>query len=674
MGTMRIARPFYSALVLSILGLSAPTLAQPVATASAKSCPTNPDELGAMIDELKGTFECSGLNLRECNEYRAGLIGGGVAASVAAGIGAYKARPGLMACLMPGRTVSSLNSILKDEAEGRPVWAMLALGFFGPMAESAPSSCRFPTKELGKEFRDMSDEHFRESKAIRGEMLDRIMAQKAPDALKKIEVSDAEVRKQFVDGLDQLERQVRADTTGKLAVHKQWMLDDIAKLKAQYRTAGGYADMVADFGKFSANFNLQGKTEFIDAETLKKLRVWDMRDTIRAEKIANLSDPALKAAYQKALLELDTFADMSQMSGKAAYLKGLGYSPDFVERMVSAEGVRRNLQLRGSLLQGAAHDLNYGQLKGKAFLDQKELAQFARQRSLQFFDHPITRWGHMPGINNGVVQSVAKAGRAAMAKISSVAAGDLAGMAKYGLKGIGFVGSKAFAAVSETAFHMGDVHCGGGNPGQFVTIAYDSDKERCAASNERSDLTDAFLFGLSRDEQLKEIQQTNGTCEMLMGLHARYSPSQNWNLSCEGGEATLSGIGEDGSGQMIKFNTEGGMPNDVRWFSDDFDACAKVSFKEDQVEYADVYKYDSGGVCGGGQAIRMTEGAALSRAATRNQRQLMRQFSNWQKHNSFAMASAVGCCQGESTGFCPEGLSSGGPSKVRTNRSRGTTK
>jgi hypothetical protein len=644
--------------------------AQSPTSAALKACPTDPDELSGMIDELKGTFECSGLNLRECNEYRTGLIGGGIAASVAAGIGAFRARPNLMACMIPGRSASFLN----EEMRGRPAMAMLALGLFGPLAESAPTTCRFPTKELGKEFREMSDEHFRESKALRGEMLDRIMAQKAPDALKKVEVPEAEIRKHFVEGLEQLERQVRADNSGKLAVHKQWMLDDIAKLKSQYRSAGSYADMVSDFGRFSANFNLQGKTEFIDPATLKNLRIWDLRESLRAEKVANLSDPALKAAYQKALIELDTFAGMSQMSGKASYLKGLGYSPDFVEKMMSAEGVRQKLQFRGSMLQGAAHELHFGQLSKKAFLESRELEQLTRQRGLMIFEHPIFRWGHMPGLNNSAVKTVAKAGRAAMAKISSVAAGDLAGLAKYGLKGVALVGSKAFAAVSETAFHMNDAHCGGGNPGQFVTVSYDAESSRCAASNERSELTDAFLFGLSREEQLKEIQQSNGTCEMLMGLHARYSPSQNWSLSCEGGEATLSGLGEDGAGQMLKFNASRVPPEDLRWYSADFESCAKVAMRDGQIDHANIYEYEAGETCGAGSAVRMTESLAWSRGAVTDQRKLMRQFTRWHKHNAFAMVSAAGCCRGETTSFCPTGKFGSGPSKVRTNRPTGTSK
>lgn len=663
---------FSAASVLAVV--SAPHLSAfgngAVALKSQKSCPADADAIGAMVDELKGTFECSGLNLKECNEYRSGVIGGGIAASVAAGIGAFKARPDLVACMMPGRSVS----LLREQSQGKPVLAMLALGFFGPLAESA-SSCRFPTKELAKEFRDMSDEHYREAKALKHEMLDRLMAQNAPDALKKVDVPDTELRKHFVEGLEQLEKQVRGDSSGKLAVHKQWMIDDITRLKTQYRSAGSYAEMMLDFDKLSANYNLKGKAELIEPETLKKLRVWDLKESLRAEKVASLSDPSLKAVYQKALSELDTFSDMTQMSGKASYLKSLGYPPDLVEKVLSAEGKRRELQFRGARLQMAAHDLNYGQMKSTKFLEQKELAKFMREKHLQFFDHPITRWGNMPGINSGFVRSVAQAGRAAMAKVTSAAAGDLAGLTKFGLKGAALVGSKAFAAVSETAFFMKDVHCGGENPSKFVTVAYDPEKEKCAASNERSELTDAFLFGLSREEQLKEIQNGNGACEMLMGLHARYAPSQNWNLRCEGTEATLSGAGEDGAGQMLKFETKSGLPRDIQWFSSDFESCAKVSLKEDgQIDHALIYGYENKGTCGTGSAVRMTESLAWSRGAVTDQRKLMRQFSAWQRNNSFAIASAVGCCRGEANALCSDGLNANGSSKVRTNRSVRTQK
>lgn len=657
----------FPVLVASQLSIAS---AQSLTSSTLKACPTDPDEIFRMIDELKDTFECGGLSLRECNEYKRGLVGGGVAASVLATIAAFRARPNLMACMMPGRATSFLNY----ELRGRPAIAMLALGLFGPLAESAPATCRFPTKELGKEFRDMSTEHFRESKALKDEMLDRFMAQKAPDALKKVEVPDVEIRKHFIEGLEQLEHLVQADNSGKLAVHKQWMLDDIANLKSQYRSAGSYAEMVSGFEKLSANFNLQDKTEFIDPATLKKLRVWDLRDALRAEKVANLSDPALKAAYQKALSELDTFTGMSQMSGKASYLKGLGYPPDFVEKIMSAEGVRQKLQLLGSMLQGASHDLLSGQLSKKVFLEPKELEKFTRDRGLKFFDHPILSWSHLPGLSNSAVRNFVKAGRAAMARLSSVAAGDLAGLVKYGLKGITFVGSKAFASVSETAFFMKDAHCGGISPGQFVTVAYDADSSRCAASNERSELTDAFLFGLSREDQLKEIKQSNGTCEMLMGLHARYAPSQNWILSCEGDEATLSGVGEDGAGQMLKFNASSIPPEDLRWYSSDFESCAKVAMKDGQIDHAIIYEYKAGETCGAGASVRMTEKLAWSRGAVTDQRKLMRQFSTWQRTNAYAMVSAAGCCKGEASSFCSTRKSGSGSSKVRMSRPSGTSK
>jgi hypothetical protein len=34
-------------------------------------------------------------------------------------------------------------------------------------------------------------------------------------------------------------------------------------------------------------------------------------------------------------------------------------------------------------------------------------------------------------------------------------------------------------------------------------------------------MTDTFLFGLTKEEQLNEVQQGNGTCAMLMGMYAR---------------------------------------------------------------------------------------------------------------------------------------------------------
>jgi hypothetical protein len=55
----------------------------------------------------------------------------------------------------------------------------------------------------------------------------------------------------------------------------------------------------------------------------------------------------------------------------------------------------------------------------------------------------------------------------------------------------------------------------------YVTEVYDSATERCGPSTERNGMTDTFLFGLTKEEQLNEVQQGNGTCAMLMGMYAR---------------------------------------------------------------------------------------------------------------------------------------------------------
>jgi hypothetical protein len=115
--------------------------------------------------------------------------------------------------------------------------------------------------------------------------------------------------------------------------------------------------------------------------------------------------------------------------------------------------------MRGSALQMASHDLSFGRLKDKTVLAAADLKEFMRTRAINFYDHPMLRFSHIPSLNSGLVKTVGSAGRAAMARLSSVAAGDLAGLTKVGLKGAALVGSKAFAAVSETAFRMGAVDC-----------------------------------------------------------------------------------------------------------------------------------------------------------------------------------------------------------------------
>lgn len=652
--------------------------AQSVSVASAsgpRTCPTDPDELMGMVEELKGTFECGGFNLDECNQFRSGLIGGGIAASVAAGIGSLKSRPKLMGCLLPGST-SAMSP--QPAANQRFHAALQALSIFSvPLASAAPGSCNLPTKDLAKEFTAMSREHQDEARRIRGEMIDAVMSQKVtPQALDKIEVPDSALRSKFLEGLDELEKSVRADSANRISnpSTKDWYLDDIKKLKAQFRAGGNYQQMQDAFIRLSDNFMPSEVKADVDSSTLQKLRVWDSRAAIRAEKIATLSDPALQAAYKKALGEVDMLTGMTQWSGRADYLKNLGYSKDVVDKLLEADGARRQISHRGSYLQMASYDLSFGSLKNKKMLNAAELKELMRAKHINFFDHPMLRFSHFPGMNSGLVKSVGAAGRAAMAKLSQVAAGDLATLTKVGLKGAAFAGSKAFAAVSETAFHMGAIDCRGNNPGSYVSEVYNSETEKCGPSTERTEMTDAFLFGLSREEQLKEIQQGNGTCAMLMGLYDRYAPSQNWNLSCDGDVASLSGAGEDGSGQMVKFRAGADGPQNLQWFSTDLESCANVSLKNGEFDSATTYDYENGGGCGSGSSgVRHTASSIWSRGAVTDRKKLLRQFSQWQKENAYAITSAADCCQGKSSSFCPDGNRSGG-TKVRTNRGTRSTK
>ena len=640
-----------------------------------RSCPTNPDEIMGMIDELKETFECGGFNLKECNQYRSGSIGGGVAASVAAGIGSLKSRPRLAACLLPGTTASiQLPSAIE---RSRYQFALNALGFLQPnAADAAPGSCNLPTKELAKEFTAMSREHHDEAAKIRGQMVDAMLSQKlTPAALEKIEVPDSALRAKLLEGLDELEKAVVADKDGRISSprSKTMFLDEIKKLKTQFRSVGNFAEMHSASIRLIDNYIPADIRGDLSSSTLEKLRVWNSQAAIRAEKIANLDDPALKAAYKKALSEVDVLTGMTDWNGRADYLKGLGYPKNVIDNLLEADGTRRNISSRGSALQMASHDLSFGRLKDKTVLAAADLKDFMRSRHINFYDHPLLRFSHVPGLNSGLVKTVGSAGRAAMAKLSSVAAGDLAGLTKVGLKGAALVGSKAFAAVSETAFHMGSVDCRGGNPSVYVTEVYDSATERCGPSTERNGMTDTFLFGLTKDEQLKEIQQGNGTCAMLMGMYDRYAPSQNWNLSCDGEAATLSGAGENGGGQMVKFRAGPSGPQNLQWFSTDLEACANVSLKNGEFDSAVAYEYENGGACGAGEGHRHTASSIWNRGTVTDEKKLLRQFSKWQKENSYAIASAADCCQGRSTSMCPDVNRAGG-NRIRTTRRTGTSK
>jgi hypothetical protein len=426
-----------------------------------RACPTIPDEIMGMIDELKGTFECGGFNLKECNQYRSGLIGGGIAASVAAGIGSLKSRPRLAACLLPGTTVSV--ELPRPIERGRYQFALKALGLAQPLAaHAAPRSCNLPTKELAKVFTAMSREHHDEANKIRGQMVDALLSQKVTSAdLEKVEVSDSALRSKFLEGLDELEKAVKADADGRISSprSRDWYLDDIKKLKAQFRAGGSFAEMhKASLGLIDNYIPSEIRGE-MSSSTLQKIRVWHSRTALRAEKIATLGDPALQVTYKKALAEVDVLTGMTQWSGRTEYLKNLGYSKDVIDKVLEADGARRQISMRGSALQMASHDLSFGRLKDKTVLAAADLKEFMRTRAINFYDHPMLRFSHIPSLNSGLVKTVGSAGRAAMARLSSVAAGDLAGLTKVGLKGAALVGSKAFAAVSETAFRMGAVDC-----------------------------------------------------------------------------------------------------------------------------------------------------------------------------------------------------------------------
>jgi hypothetical protein len=343
--------------------------------------------------------------------------------------------------------------------------------------------------------------------------------------------------------------------------------------------------------------------------------------------------------------------------------------------------------MNASFLQAAGQELSLGvKFRNAAMITATELKDLANRNGLRFLSSPLFHFRQIPGLNNGVVATISRAGRKALAEASLTGASRLATLVRYAGPALSVAG-KAFAAPVdlgvETAFHMNDAHCGGEVGTKYADLVMTENAEghaSCQPFNGRTSKTDDFIFGLSPDDQLKEVRENPASCRMLTQLYARYAPSQNWELTCSSGAAgptaRLNGKNAKGDGQMVSFNaSDRNTLENLEWYSSSFERCAKVNMKDDAFESAQIFKMKTGmPSCGSvGEATSLGKAALTNRTNHSDEKKMVQEFSAWQTSNSSVLGMAVECCSGAGdNSLCPKASAASGRPAGRPARTGST--
>lgn len=659
------SRRFISALLGGILAVSI----CPMRSVFAQTCPTDPDKLKSMIGELKETFECSGLSLDSCNKYRNGLIGGGLAGSVLAGL-ALKKQFGI-SCGSPG--VSS------RAVEGRT--DLIAFLLFGSDSRARQAVCTIPKEKLVKELNTLKGEFTDASKNISSEMRDRMMAQKIPATdLSKIEVTPEDWRRKFTSGLDGLEKEIQKSPAS--AADKSRVLEAIARERENLR---GLQSLKSIPGQVVMSYeNIMGymSSELKDglsAEAKKGISYWEIRDTVRAEKVAKIPNTAALKAMSEVELELSQLSSKISYESRLDYLKSRGYSSEIAKQLIDIDNSRKSLSWNASHMQRTAYELtSSAKYRGVAAVSAEEVKTVASKNGLRFLDTALYKFREMPGLNGELLATISRAGRAAMAKASAEGGSKLMTMAKFVAPAVPIVAKAATAEVqvaAELILHDSGKRCAQDRQSPYTQQApvEVNGREVCRAVDERTDKTDEFLFGLTTDEQLKEMRSNPASCDLLVRMHERYAPSQNWKLTCDGSTVQLNGKTARGENQMVRYDGSEGSTDKLEWYSGSFESCAKVSLKDGAFDSAQVFETENGmsgcGSVGSGKAVRSE--TLLNRRDTSSEKKMVKEFAEWQNSNAYVLTAAMECCNGSAdNAMCPksEGGGSSKNGRVRTSR------
>jgi hypothetical protein len=636
------------------------------------SCPSDPDKLRSMIDELKTTFECSGLNLRTCNQYRSTVaVGGALAGSVAAGLAVLKNNPGIK-CGLGTNSVSGKISFLRhriiEEAQASP----------------AGGACTISKDVLAKDFDRLKRDFQKEGERLNADLRERLIAQQAGSVdASKIAVTGEEMRSRMLQGLDALDAEIRASN---LSVEARQSLYDIVadERKALRATSGGaLAGKVADtYQRLTAYMPLSLK-EGLSSQTQTALSYWKLGEEKRAK--------AATASVEKAVGEVDrlmaSLSNFTSNQAKYDFLKGKGYNAQVIESIMEVEAARVAAGRYATSLQMANHKLSTTAFRGGSQISVDELRKFSRSHFLSFLEQPLFAFREVPGLNNGLAATVGRAGKTALAKVTASGAQGLskvAGVAGSTLMVAGKVVAAPAFTGAEIALHTGDVDCRGQRVSQYgVLRPFENENGAtvCRAGDERTDKTDEFLFDLSFEEQLSELRNDFTACDMLVGLHARYAPSANWSVTCSANsKVQLNTKNTKGEGQMVRFDVANGLPANLEWHSTSWDRCAKVQLNDDgSFTSGRVFQIEDGKSCGevgfgtpvstGRLARTRADGAVAAKS-----KKMASEFIAWHETNSYLMTAAADCCSGRQGNPMCE-LKSGrggdggsGASGVRTHR------
>ncbi len=631
----------------------------------AQQCPSDPEKIKSMIGELRDTFECSGLNFRSCNEYRglviggaaAGgvVVGGALAAKTAAGIAMMKSKG--VVCPLPG-TNAGLPAI-RSTAE---LFAVLALGAVA-RAKLPGHACSIDKDAAVKVFDGLRRQSVEEAQRVAAEMKDRMIAEKlSATDLSRISATDLERQKAFTAGLDALEKEIRSGSTS--AAAKERALEAVARAKSNVASGAESAmTRIVNSHQQVIGFLSEEIKDSISAKTREGLSWWNHSDTIRAEKSAKLLGDSSAKVLAQVQIDLDRIRGMgSNSAGRATVLAELGYKPEFIKNLLSVDDARKTLNFTASSYQGLVYEIGTGsKFKGVKQVPLEELKTMTFRRVLPGMDWALRTFREVPGLNNGLGAVVRRVGAEAIAKTAALADGRLGTMVKYVapvVTGVGKAMALPVQVVYETATFTNSAHCGGEIESPYARksmVAYAEGKESCRSINERTDKTDEFLYGLSPAEQLQEVRKNPASCDLLVRLYDRYAPSQNWQVTCQGTTAQLSGKTVKGDGQTIRFDAASGTPKNIEWYSGSFKSCAKVAMKDDVFDSAQVFDTESGmSGCGSvGAGTTIGQSALNMRQNTSDEKQLVKQFAAWQDSNAYVMSAATDCCRNGDSGSNP---------------------
>ncbi len=633
--------------------------------ARAQQCPSDPEKIKSMIGELRDTFECSGLNFRSCNEYRGLVIsgaaaggvavGGALAAKTAAGIALMKSKG--IVCPLPGTNAGSPT--IRSTAE---LFALLALGDEAH-AKMPGVGCSIDKEAALKVFDGLRRESSEQAQRVAAEMKDRMIAEKlSATDLSKVSATDLDRQKAFTAGLDSLEKEIKSGSAS--TASKERALEAIARAKSNV-ASGAESAMTRIVNSHQQLMGLLSEEikDSIGAKTREGLSWWNHSDSIRAEKSAKVLGDASAKVMAQVQIDLDRIRGMgSNSAGRAEVLKGLGYKPEFITKLLSVDDARKTLNFTASSFQGLAYEVGVGnKFKGVKHVPIEDLRNMTFRRSLPGMDWALRTFRELPGMNNSLSAVVRRVGAEAIAKTAALAEGRLGTMVKYVapvVTGVGKAMALPVQVVYETATFTNSAHCGGEIESPYARktmVEYAEGKESCRSINERTDKTDEFLYGLSPAEQLQEVRNNPASCDLLARLYQRYAPSQNWEVTCQGTNAQLTGKTAKGEGQMIRFDAASGTPQNIEWYSGSFKSCAKVSMKDDVFDSAQVFDTETGmngcGSVGTGKTIGQS--AIHMRQNTTDEKQMVKQFSQWQDSNAYVMSAATDCCRTGDSGSNP---------------------